>query len=113
MKKDISYNTKKRSEILNFIESNKDKHINVDEQKINKYMIDEKLGACYQCDDHDHHTDLLHLKCTNCNKLFHIDEANYKKANQQIKINQGFIIDPTKTILYGICSTCGGAHEQN
>ncbi len=136
MKKEISYNTKKRSEILAFINNNKDKHINADdisdfflskketinkstiyrylkvltnEGVIKKYVIDEKEGACYQCDDHEKEChSSLHLKCVSCNKLFHIDGTDYLKINKKIEKENGFIIDAAKTVLYGTCINCRG-----
>lgn len=132
--KEQVYQTKKRNEILKFIENNKDKHINaidisnyleslgervnkstiyrylkvlVDEGKIRKYVIDEKEGACYQS---EHESALckhiLHLKCTICNEVFHIDADDYEILVNTINNKTGFIVDNTKTVLYGKCKRC-------
>lgn len=132
--KEKAYQTKKRNEILKFIENNKDKHINaidinnyleslgervnkstiyrylkvlVDEGKIRKYVIDEKEGACFQS---EHKSDvckhILHLKCTTCNEVFHIDADDYEILINTINNKTGFIVDNTKTVLYGKCNKC-------
>jgi Fur family ferric uptake transcriptional regulator len=132
--KEHVYQTKKRNAILKYIENNKDRHINVDninnfllsigesvnkttiyrylkilvdEGKIRKYVIDEKEGACYQC---GHRGDgckyILHLKCTICNKLIHIEVDEYEKLGLEIENSIGFKIDNNKTVLYGICESC-------
>lgn len=51
---------------------------------------------------HEH----LHLICTNCNKIEHL---NSKKTNEFIKYLEKkykFEIDFSKTVIYGICEDC-------
>lgn len=132
-----TYNTKQKSEILDFLIKNKGKHYTIDEivskmsengtaigkttvyrymEKltdelcVRKYEISKNDAACYEyigevennvCTSH------YHLKCTECNKLFHISCHILNSINEHILNDHSFIVDNTKTVFYGICKSCG------
>ena len=129
----ISYKTKQKELILTFLKNNKESHLTVDEilfnlqkegtpvGKTTVYRALEKLEAqnlirkysisgtssCFQyigdkksCHSH------YHLKCSHCNKLFHIKDNNLDKAVSSIMKTNHFAIDNSKTVLYGICKEC-------
>lgn len=56
-------------------------------------------GKSNECDNH------MHLKCTNCEKIFHI-ECCTNELVLQIYKSHGFKVDSGSTILYGTCSAC-------
>ena len=86
---------------------------------VRKYIIDENSSACYQfiggsgkCCEH------FHLKCSVCGRLIHTDCHLMQQIAEHMKTSHGFVVDPARTILYGICSECadenkGGASDGN
>lgn len=135
MENQSHYKTKQRELIIEYFKKSKKKHITADdlityfknknisvskstvyraldmllkEGTITKYLIDEKTSTCYSyndnshCESHDHY----HLRCSDCDKVFHIDGNEFTKMKNKIKKEFDFDIDETKTVLYGKCKDC-------
>ena len=131
-----SYNTKQKSEILEFLIKNPGKHFTADEiflnmsangttvgkstvyrflekltseQQVRKYEISKNDAACYEYtgkENINHCTSHSHLKCTSCNKLFHVSCNILNSINDHIFKDHNFTVDNTKTVFYGICEAC-------
>lgn len=140
MKRDSDYNTKQKEILLDYLISNKDKHVNVqtisaymsevgsplgtatiyrrldklvEQGVVRKYVIDGKTGACYQyIDGEDDCCNHFHLKCVRCEKLMHIDCAHLTGISQHIAEHHGFIVDSSKTVFYGLCAECAGSENE-
>jgi len=54
------------------------------------------------CDGH------LHLRCTSCGKLFHLGCDFMSGVGEHIRMHHNFIIDNSKTVIYGLCENCRG-----
>ena len=74
---------------------------------LRKYTIDTRSCACYEylrqdggCKRH------FHLKCTKCEKLFHVTCEHLDGIEEHILEHHGFQIDQSKTVLYGLCEDC-------
>ncbi len=79
----------------------------VSEGLVRKYIVDETSPACYQYIDADCRCrEHFHLKCTVCGKLIHLDCSLLQKIAAHVEENHGFVIDNTKTLLYGVCAEC-------
>lgn len=52
------------------------------------------------CNEH------LHLKCTKCGRLFHMDDIETGQVIHQILRNNNFKIDRETTVLLGSCINC-------
>ena len=52
------------------------------------------------CRDH------LHLSCKKCGKTFHMDEAETEALLSSIAKLDGFTVDSSETVLYGVCEGC-------
>ncbi len=52
--------------------------------------------------NHEH----LHLKCTDCGKLIHMEENNTHKLLRQILMQNEFAVDEHQTVLFGRCREC-------
>ena len=52
------------------------------------------------CRDH------LHLSCKKCGKTFHMDEAETEALVEAVAKLDGFEIDRSETVLYGLCEDC-------
>lgn len=79
----------------------------VDEGNLRKYTIDSRTGACYEyvpltgeCRRH------FHFKCLQCSKLYHVECEQLSALDSHMLEHHGFVIDHSKTVLYGICETC-------
>lgn len=74
---------------------------------VRKYIIDENSPACYQyINDNGECCEHFHLKCTECGKLIHTECSLLSKISEHMSESHGFIMDNTKTLLYGICKDC-------
>lgn len=48
----------------------------------------------------------LHLSCTKCGRIFHMNTAQASALLTQVEQNEAFTVDKSDTILYGICKHC-------
>ncbi len=128
------YKTKQKEILLDYLRQNSDSHLTageisshlresgsplgtstvyrrldrlVSEGLVRKYIVDETSPACYQyvgenncCCEH------FHLKCTVCGKLIHLDCSLLQRIAAHVEESHGFVIDNTKTLLYGVCAEC-------
>lgn len=53
--------------------------------------------------------DCLHLSCKCCGKTYHMNTAGTELLTRSLAENDGFSIDKSETILYGICTNCKNA----
>lgn len=125
-----TYNTHQRKALIDFLQSNSDKAFtieeivnNMSENEISQstaYRLMTKLvedglvhrsvkgnsrSFVYQfisgekCEGH------LHIKCTDCGKVYHLDHDTSALIQNDIKKNTAFEID-SHTVLLGKCGTC-------
>lgn len=80
------------------------------EGSINKYVAEKGKKAVYQyvenpeaCQKH------LHLKCTECGCVIHLDCAFMSEISGHIKEEHDFSLDCRHSMLYGICGRCRSA----
>ena len=126
--------TKVKTEMENFIEQNKNTRFNITDianylkekgitpNKTTLYRNLEKLTsggklikyknanddmAYYQyvgsqkgCFGH------LHLQCTGCGKIFHLDDEMIKGFYKHITLDYGFALSFTESVIYGKCCNC-------
>ena len=137
----MGYKTKQREYILAFLQNSEGRHITVaelvrhlqdnatpvgtatvyrtleqlvEEGMVRKYVLDGKSSACYQflsdephlCQEH------FHLKCTCCGRLFHVSCDYLNQLGEHLLEHHGFVIDHTKTVLYGLCADCAAKEQK-
>lgn len=80
----------------------------VKDGSVAKYVIDETTSACfaYIGEEEKQEINTFHCKCMKCGKLYHIHCDEFAQIEGHLKQAHGFAIDPTRTVLYGICDTC-------
>lgn len=81
----------------------------IEEGLVNKYVIDENSGSCFEyieSDNHCHHPACLHCKCEICGKLIHIGNQDFLYIQEYLQEKHSFELKAHRTILYGICDTC-------
>ena len=136
----ISYRTRQRESIWNFLQENKDRHVMVDdvvdylksqgngvgkstvyryleklveEGKVRKYFLEEGAGACFQLAGGDESCcKHYHLKCVRCGALLHVECSFLDQVHAHILQQHQFQIDSRKTVLYGLCEQCRETGEK-
>jgi len=48
----------------------------------------------------------LHLACKKCGKIFHMDTDGAEHLVRIIAEQEGFSVDKSETVLYGLCEVC-------
>lgn len=87
----------------------------VAEGKIQKYFIDDHSAACFEyageaCNAGEQH---FHLKCELCGRLIHLECDELKELGGHLKTEHGFVINPLRTVFYGICIDCANKQDSN
>lgn len=70
---------------------------------LQKYNTDGRAMYTYtekECRSH------FHLKCTECGRLFCADCSFLTELCKHIKGDHNFLVSPSKTVFYGVCSEC-------
>lgn len=124
------YHTNQRKCLLDFLQNNSDKAFTIEEiiesmtgdhisqstvYRLMTRLVDDGLvhrtvkgnsrSFVYQfiskgnCEDH------LHMKCTDCGKVFHLDSKVTSSIQKNITSNTDFVID-SHTVLLGKCGKC-------
>lgn len=84
----------------------------VDEGIVNKYMIDANSPACFEYMGEETHAGAgicFHCKCSKCGKLLHLHCGELMEIQDHLQKEHGFMLDPKRTVFYGICEECGEA----
>lgn len=126
--------TRQKAVILEYIKANKDIHLKAedildglkaqgeavskatvyrflkaleDEGLIRKYTLCDKVPACYQyVGDRPECRHHYHLMCSRCGTLVHVDSPALRCFMQETLEKEGFEIDESKTVFYGLCRLC-------
>lgn len=132
----VSYNTRQRELILEYIKENADSHLTADsiadalkpeqvgkttvyryleklceQHLVRKYILSEGKSACYQYSGGEECHDHFHLKCLKCGRLIHLECDYLKDIAAHISVEHNFTIDSSRTVFYGICGECAKQHD--
>ena len=130
----VTYKTKQKQIILEFMSQNSDRLLTCDEivdmlkstgtpvgkatlyrfldalvssGDARKLSDNNKRGAAYQLIDKNLNCDChMHLKCTQCGELHHLGCDFMHTVGEHIMEHHQFIIDNRKTVIYGVCNKC-------
>ena len=85
----------------------------VSEGLIQKYFIDDHSAACFEyageeCNANEQH---FHLKCELCGRLIHLECDELVELGGHLKAEHGFVINPLRTVFYGLCTDCANKKE--
>ena len=79
-----------------------------------RIVDDSKKCAAYQLVDKAMNCDgHMHLKCTGCGNLVHLGCEFMNTVGQHILEHHQFRIDNSKTMIYGLCSVCSEKEDSN
>ena len=83
-----------------------------EEERVRRFVVGASRQVYYQyiggegCGSH------LHLKCTACGRLFHLDPMVSEFMQKQILATSRFELDEHQTLLFGTCYGCRGVSKQ-
>lgn len=83
----------------------------VDEGLVKRFVKANSRKFLYQmvCGDHcDRH---LHMRCSVCGKLYHMEDQESEELLLRVMKKHHFQIDEGKTVLFGQCENCCGQEE--
>ncbi|WP_407427883.1 Fur family transcriptional regulator [Treponema sp.] len=132
----MTYNTEQRSILLNFLSENPDKTFSAkeialslsdkniskssvyrnlaeleNEQKIKRVKKNGTNESFYQFFDNSECKNHIHLSCTKCGKIFHLESVQTEKLVKDVEEADGFEISKSETTLYGTCRQCTSRNE--
>ena len=77
-----------------------------EEGRLRKYLTPERSGSCYQLAEDARCEEHIHLYCSSCGEVIHIDQSLMRSLSDDLFREAGFHVDDQKTILYGTCRCC-------
>lgn len=134
--KELSYQTKQRAVILNFLTANAGETYDVDSlyealtkrgEKVSRTTVyrmlkkleEEKSLVSFIDTNHkrtlfrfnphrDTTDDRIHLQCTTCGKIEHLDCSYLSSFEAHLQAEHHFKLSPTERVFPGTCEKCGG-----
>ena len=128
----MTYNTEQRTALLSFLNENPDKTFSAkeiaealsgkniskssvyrnlaeleSEQKIKRVTKAGRVESFYQFCDNSSCKNHIHLSCTKCGKIFHMEHAQTERLVSELESSDGFEVSVGETTLYGVCKDCG------
>ena len=123
------YATEQRKCLLSFFEKHPDRHFAVEElvdaiegislstiyRNVNQMVAEGTIRRfqnkgrrtfLYQYIGTEECSEHLHLKCSKCGRILHMDEAAAEAVTDAVKNIFDFEVDKNATILFGACNTC-------
>ena len=76
------------------------------EQKIKRVVKTGSHEAYYQFYDTMACRNHIHLSCTKCGKIFHMEGNDADRLSQMLDGNEGFELNKSETVIYGLCKEC-------
>ena len=83
----------------------------VDDGFVKKFTGDKTRRFLYQIVDEETCGKHLHMKCTGCGRLFHMNNEISENLLNEILKESHFTVDKEKNILLGKCSDCANSSE--
>lgn len=85
----------------------------VSEGVITKYNFDAGTPACFEyLGEHVSASSCFHCKCHVCGKLIHMHCEELSAISSHMMQEHAFLIDPIRTVFYGICKECQEAENK-
>ncbi len=127
------YKTEQKKILLDFLQKNSEKSFTIEEiaesmekteghppAKSTVYRLMTKLVGegkvskfagsdgrfVYRCNTSEECKHHLHLQCTECGKLFHLDGGTSHRLLHEVKSAGGFSVSESETVLMGKCLLC-------
>lgn len=84
----------------------------VEEGLVKRFVRGNSRQFLYQMVCGEHCSRHLHMKCSVCGKLYHMEDAESEALFLQVMKKHHFQLDEGKTVLFGHCEGCCGPGEK-
>ena len=77
-----------------------------------KYVPDDSGSACFEYigeGETCHEPVCFHCRCERCGVLIHLSCDELMSVRRHISESHGFVLNPLRTVLYGLCADCRSA----
>lgn len=74
--------------------------------EIHRVAIDGTSSVCFQYCPKKEDTSQFYLKCECCGRIIHLDCSHLEVLYNHVENNHHFLINPQRTIFYGLCCDC-------
>ena len=78
----------------------------VEEKRVKRQLASGSRKAVYRIVLNEHCHNHLHLQCTECGRVLHLDEKTSDELLSTVKRLKSFAINEDDTVLMGRCATC-------
>ena len=78
----------------------------VEEGTVRRFSAEDSRHALYQIVDGRNCHHHLHMKCTQCGRVMHMNDAQSASIIEQIYGDSSFAVSQEQTTLYGSCAEC-------
>lgn len=78
----------------------------VEAGQVKRFTREGSRKSVYQAVGCSHSDAHLHLKCTDCGKLLHLDDDASTAVLRNVLRNSHFAVDEKQTVLFGKCGSC-------
>ena len=127
----MTYNTEQRAALLSFLTENPDKTFSAKEiaqalagRNISKSSVyrniaeletEQKIKRVTKVGSHESFYQFcgnascrnhIHLSCTKCGKIFHMEHEQTERLLNALESSDGFELSVGETTLYGVCREC-------
>ncbi len=85
----------------------------VNEGTVKRFSRDDGRKSAYQIVGGEHCDCHLHLKCTNCGKLIHLDDKVSDELLLKVQSTNDFSVSEEATVLFGKCGECKKNNRSN
>ncbi len=79
----------------------------VEEGQVKRFVKENSRKFLYQMMCGEHCAQHLHMKCSVCGKLYHMEDEESEALLLQVMKKHHFHVDEGKTVLFGQCEDCG------
>lgn len=83
----------------------------VEEGLVKRFVKANSRKFLYQMVCGDHCNRHLHMRCSVCGKLYHMEDKESEELLLQVMKKHHFQIDEGKTVLFGQCESCCGQEK--
>ena len=84
-----------------------------EEGKLVKYKETDVNATCHQySEEHGSCHDHMHAQCSECGKIYHLDNDILSDAALKMKAEYGLEIDYGKTVIIGTCDECRAGKKE-
>ncbi|MBU3805539.1 MAG: transcriptional repressor [Candidatus Fournierella pullistercoris] len=87
----------------------------VEQGMVHKYTVDAGTPACFVYKPESQQEGCgqsFHCKCDCCGALIHLECGQLEQLTAHLMEHHGFVINPMRTVLYGLCQSCRQKQEQ-